>query len=73
MSDKFDRLLTVATSLAQKKLSPANSSKLLNLLLDPIKSMQLKIELSAYVEGLRPLHDICYWLETDATDVPFRV
>lgn len=45
---------------------------MLQLLLDPIKSLQLKIELSAYVEGLQPLRNICYWLETDATDAPFR-
>jgi len=69
----FPDLLTVITGIAKKKVSPANSSKLLNLLLDPLKSRKLKIQLSSYVETLFPLRNLCYWLETDATDVAFRV
>ena len=69
----FPDLLTVITRVALKGVSPANSSKLLNLLLDPLMSWKLKIQLSSYVEALFPLRNLCYWFETDATDVAFRV
>ena len=73
ISELFPDLLTVMTRVATKKISPANSSKLLNLLLDPLSGRKLKILLSAYVEGLKPLRDLCYWIESDATDIAFRV
>ncbi len=73
LSALFPDLLTVVTSVAAKGISPANSTKLLNLLLDPLKSRKLAIELSAYVEVLYPLRNLCYWLERDDTDVAFRV
>eukprot|EP00956_Cyclotella_meneghiniana_P025063 scaffold51458_cov24-Cyclotella_meneghiniana.AAC.4 len=59
--------------VVDKGIAPRNSSKLLEMLLDPVKSRVLKIQLSAYVEGLRPLRDACYYLESDATDLPFKV
>lgn len=73
ISDLFPDLLTVMTRVATKKISPANSSKLLNLLLDPLLGRKLKIVLAAYVEGLKPLRNLCYWIESDATDIAFRV
>ena len=73
ISDLFPDLLTVMTRVATKKISPANSSKLLNLLLDPLLGRKLKIVLAAYVEGLNPLRNLCYWIESDATDIAFRV
>ena len=33
----------------------------------------VKIELSAYVEGLEDLRHLCYFLEGDGTDMPFVV
>jgi plastocyanin len=73
LSQVFPDLLTVMTNVVRKGISPANSTKLLNLLLDPLKSKKLAIELSAYVEVLFPLRNLCYWLERDDTDVAFRV
>jgi len=73
ISDLFPDLLTVMTRVARKKISPANSAKLLNLLLDPLLGRKLKIVLAAYVEGLYPLRNLCYWIESDATDIAFRV
>jgi len=67
----FPDLLTVMIEVAQRKIAPENSHKLLNLLLDPIKSRMLKIQLSAYVEALFPLRNLCYYLESDATDLGF--
>ena len=69
----FPDLLSVITRVAQKNVAPTNSSKLLNLLLDPLTNWKLKIQLSLYVEAFSPLHNLCYWLETDATDVAFGV
>lgn len=54
-------------------ISPANLSKLLNLLTDPMKCKMLKIELAAYVEGMKPLRELCYFLECDGTDMAFVV
>ena len=73
LSKLFPDLLTVITRVAAKKVSPANSAKLLALLLDPLLSRKLKIQLASYVEVLFPLRNLCYWLESDATDLPFRV
>jgi hypothetical protein len=70
---KFGDLLTVALRIAGDGISPANSSKLLNLLSDPKQNKMLKIELCAYVEGLQDLRDLCYFLEGDGTDMPFVV
>ena len=37
------------------------------------KLFKLKIELSAYVEGLYDLGNLCFFLEGDGTDMPFKV
>ena len=65
-------MLTVVTQIADQGISPKNSFSLLNLLLDNTKSKYLKIELSAYVEVLFDLYNLCYFLEGDGTDMPFR-
>ena len=59
--------------IVEQGISPANSMKLYDLLLDPKKSFKLKVELCAYVEGLEDLRNLCYLLEGDGTDVCFKV
>ena len=59
--------------IVEQGISPANSMKLCDLLLDPKKSFKLKVELCAYVEGLEDLRNLCYLLEGDGTDVCFKV
>ena len=54
-------------------ISPANSMKLYELLVDPKKSFKLRVELCAYVEGLEDLRSLCYFLEGDGTDMCFKV
>ena len=61
------------SSVANKGYSSKNSSKLLHLLLDEAKMWYLKIELSAYVDVLGDLRNLCYFLEGDGTDMPFKV
>jgi len=43
------------------------------MLLDEAQMWYLKIELSAYVEVLEDLRNLCYFLEGDGTDLPFMV
>ena len=69
----FPDLLAVTTRISNTKISPKNSVKLLNLILDPLTSRMLQIQLSAYVKALFPLCNLCNWLETDTMDVAFRV
>ena len=69
----FPDLITVARNLIKKKISPANSGKLYAMMTEPGTSWYLKIQLSAYVEGLVDFRDACYFLEGDATDLPFMV
>lgn len=58
--------------VAAKGHSPRNyTNKLLSLLLDEAKCHQLKIELSAYIEALADLRNLCYFLEGDGTDGSF--
>ena len=61
------------TKIVEEKVSSVNGYKLLNLLTDQVKIWQLKVELSAYVEGLKDLRHLCYFLEGDGTDLPFKV
>ena len=68
----FSDLLTVMTRIVTVKTSQANSATLLNLLLDPARSNQLKIELAAYVDGIFELRNLCYYLEADWTDLAFK-
>ena len=72
LSKLFPDILTIMTKVVAKKLSKANAHALLNLLLDPAKKIQLEIELAAYVDGLHELRNLCYYLESDGTDVPFK-
>ena len=60
------------TRIVTAKTSQANSATLLNLLLNPARSNQLKIELAAYVDGLFELRNLCYYLEADWTDHAFK-
>ena len=60
------------TKIANRGVSPKNSVKLLNLLLDPSLVWYIKIQLSAYVELLSDLHHLCAFLEGDGTDLPFH-
>ena len=69
----FPSLLAVMIKITNKGISPRNAAKLLNMLLDPTVSWRLKIELAATVEGLFDLRNDCYFLESDATDMPFKV
>ena len=73
LSKLFPDLLAVMVEIIKKKLSPKNLKKLLDMLMDPILSWRLQIHLCAYVEALFPLRNLCYWLESDATDLPFKV
>ena len=73
ISKLFPDMLTVMTTVEMKGVSPENSTKLLNLLLDPLLSRKLKIQLAAYVEGLYPLRNLCYYLEADWSDLTFLV
>ena len=73
ISDLFPDLITVMQSVVDAGLSKKNASKLLLLLLDEKKSWQLKIELSAYKEGLEDIRNLCYFLEGNGTDIPFKV
>ena len=59
--------------IVEQGISPANSMKLCDLLLDPKKSFKLKVELCAYVEGLEDLRNLCYFLEGDGADMCFKV
>ena len=59
--------------IVKERISPVNSMKLCDLLLDPKKSFKLKVELFAYVAGLEDLRNLCYFLEGDGTDMCFKV
>jgi len=52
---KFGDLLTVITNYLGKVISPKNSGTLLEPLMDGIKYHELRIELSAHIEGLEDL------------------
>ena len=69
----FPDLLTVMTNVANKGFSSKNSAKLLKMLLDETQAWYLKIELASYVETLFDLRNLCYFLEGDGTDMPFKV
>ena len=70
---KFADLLPVVMRIVEEGFSPANATKLYNLLVNQAKLFKLKIELSAYVEGLYDLRNLCYFLEGDGTDMAFKV
>ena len=70
---KFGDMVQFVTRLVAEGISPANSMKLLVLLTDEMKRHTLRIELCAYVEGLKDLKMLCYFLEGDGTDMPFQV
>ena len=55
---KFGDLLAIVMKIIEEGVSPANSMKLCDLLLDPKKSFKLKGELCAYVEGLEDLRNL---------------
>jgi hypothetical protein len=67
-----DIMLPVALELSIDGVSPSKRSKLLALLTEKQKMWTLKIELSAYVESLKELRDLCYFLEGDDTDMVFQ-
>ena len=48
--------------IVEDGISPANSMKLYELLVDPKKSFKLRVELCGYVEGLEDLRSLCYFL-----------
>ena len=73
MFEYFPDLLTVMTNVANKGFSSKNSAKLLKMLLDETQVWYLKIELASYVEALFDLRNLCYFLEGDGTDMPFKV
>jgi hypothetical protein len=58
----FPDMLTVITKNVKDGISPRNSAKLLNLLLDERKNLQLQVEMAAYVEALFDLRNLCYYL-----------
>lgn len=66
-------MLTVVTNVTNEGISSSNAPKLLRMLLDEAQMWYLKIELSAYVEVLEDLRNLCYFLEGDGTDLPFMV
>lgn len=72
ISTAWGDMLTVMRQVVEDKIAPANSSKLLAILLDKPRSLMLQIELAAYVEGLQELRDLCYYLEAENTDIPFK-
>ena len=59
--------------IIEEGISPANSMKLYELLVNPKKTFKIKVELCAYVEGLVDLRNLCYYLEGDGTDMCFKV
>ena len=69
----YPDLITALENIVTEGVSKWNAAKLLLILLNDRKSWQLKIELSAYVEGLYDLRNLCYYLEADTTDMPFKV
>jgi len=71
--DYFPDMLTVVTNVTNEGISSSNAPKLLRMLLDEAQMWYLKIELSAYVEVLEDLRNLCYFLEGDGTDMPFKV
>lgn len=73
ISQYFPDMLTVMTNIANKGLSSKNTPKLLKMLLDETQVWYLKIELASYVEALFDLRNLCYFLEGDGTDMPFKV
>ena len=73
MYEKFGVIVPFVLRLNSDGIAPANSNKLLQLLLDQRKLWTLKIELSAYVESLKDLCSLCYFLEGDGTDMVFVV
>jgi hypothetical protein len=66
-------MLAVVTKNVQDGISPRNSAKLLNPLLDECKNLQLQVEMAAYVEAMYNMRNLCYYLEGDGTDLPFKV
>ena len=56
---KFAHVLPVVVRIVEEGVSPANANELYNLLVNQAKSFKLKIELSAYVEGLYDLQNLC--------------
>ena len=72
LAKMFGDLPGVLAAIVKQKISPANSAKLLRMLLDKPQWLQLRIELAAYVEGLFELRNLCYYLEAETTDLPFK-
>eukprot|EP00978_Attheya_sp_CCMP212_P031566 scaffold119902_cov40-Attheya_sp.AAC.1 len=69
-----DKMKSVSDDAGDDGISPRTSAKLLNLLLDERKNFQLQVEMAAYhVEALFDLWNLCYYLEGDGTDLPFKV
>ena len=55
----------VITQLVKEKISKLSAAKLLVMLTDPATMWLVKIQMSAMVEGLRQLRNLCYGLEGD--------
>lgn len=72
LAKKFQFLMSTVQAAVDEGVSKKNAAKLLLLLLDEKKSRQLKIELAAYTEALFILRNLCYFLEGDGTDLPFK-
>ena len=71
--EKFGDIVPFVRRLVEEGISPANAMKLLQLLTNQTKMHTLQIELCAYIEGLKDLRVLCYFLEGDGTDMPFHV
>lgn len=73
IADIFPDLVLVMQSVIDAGLSKKNTSKLLLLLLDEKKLWQLKIELAVYKKRIEDIRNLCYFLEGNGTDIPFKV
>lgn len=69
---KFASLPDVLKELVHEGSCRANAGKLLEMLLDPVKSRMLKVESAACVEGLEPFVKFCCSAEGDS-ELAFKV
>ena len=73
ISGKFLFLQTVVQEVICENLSKKNASRLVLLLTEERKTLQLQVELAAYKETLFELCNMCYYLKGDTTDLLLRI
>jgi hypothetical protein len=61
----FGFLVENTVKIIEKHVSPANSAKLLKMLQNTVTLYYIKIELAAYIEGLKKIVEFTYGAESD--------